>query len=76
MSKTPDERSIMTYVSEYYLVMSQHQQEQDPVVAEELPDARADERQTGRTAIGPSDDRQRPYQKGERRPSGPPAPSR
>ncbi|KAG0271382.1 actinin alpha 2 [Linnemannia exigua] len=34
--ETPDERSIMTYVSEYYLVMSKHQQEQDPVVAEEL----------------------------------------
>jgi hypothetical protein len=39
-------------------------------------DARADERRTGRTAIGPSDDRQRPYQKGERRPSAPPAPGR
>ncbi|KAF9312774.1 actinin alpha 2, partial [Linnemannia elongata] len=34
--ETPDERSIMTYVSEYYLIMSKHQQEQDPVVAEEL----------------------------------------
>lgn len=34
--ETPDERSIMTYVSEYYLVMSRHQQEQDPVIAEEL----------------------------------------
>ncbi|KAF9924499.1 actinin alpha 2 [Linnemannia zychae] len=33
--ETPDERSIMTYVSEYYLVMSKLQQEQDPVVAEE-----------------------------------------
>jgi conjugative relaxase-like TrwC/TraI family protein len=39
-------------------------------------DARADERQTGRTAPSPSDDRQRPYQKGERRPSGPSAPGR
>ncbi|KAF9960235.1 hypothetical protein BGZ72_007626 [Mortierella alpina] len=34
--ETPDERSIMTYVSEYYLVMSKHQQEQDPAQAEEL----------------------------------------
>ncbi|KAF9195171.1 Alpha-actinin-1 [Haplosporangium sp. Z 767] len=34
--ETPDERAIMTYVSEYYLVMSKHQQEQDPAVAEEL----------------------------------------
>ncbi|KAG0212217.1 actinin alpha 2 [Mortierella sp. NVP41] len=34
--ETPDERSVMTYISEYYLVMSKHQKEQDPVVAEEL----------------------------------------
>ena len=39
-------------------------------------DARADERQAGRTALSPGDDRQRPYQRPERRPSGPPAPSR
>ena len=39
-------------------------------------DARADERQAGRTALSPSDDRQRPYQKPERRPSGPSAPGR
>jgi hypothetical protein len=39
-------------------------------------DARADERQAGRTALNPGDDRQRPYQRPERRPSRPPAPSR
>jgi hypothetical protein len=39
-------------------------------------DARADERQAGRTALSPGDDRQRPYQRPERRPSRPPAPSR
>jgi conjugative relaxase-like TrwC/TraI family protein len=39
-------------------------------------DARADERQAGRTALSRGDDRQRLYQKGERRPSRPPAPSR
>ena len=38
--------------------------------------ARADERQAGRTAPSPGDDRQRPYQRPERRPSRPPAPSR
>ncbi len=38
--------------------------------------ATADERQAGRTPHRPSDDRRRPYQKGERRPSGPSAPSR
>jgi hypothetical protein len=39
-------------------------------------DARADERQVGRTALSPSGHRQRPYQRGERRPSGPSAPGR
>jgi hypothetical protein len=39
-------------------------------------DARADERQAGRTALSPSGHRQRPYQRGERRPSGPSAPGR
>jgi hypothetical protein len=39
-------------------------------------DARADERQTGRTALSPSGDRQRRYQTPERRPSGPSAPGR
>ncbi|KAG0060541.1 actinin alpha 2, partial [Linnemannia elongata] len=34
--ETPDERSIMTYVSEYYSVMSKAQSEQDPALAEEL----------------------------------------
>ncbi|KAF9149269.1 actinin alpha 2 [Linnemannia schmuckeri] len=34
--ETPDERSIMTYVSEYYNVMSKAQSEQDPALAEEL----------------------------------------
>ena len=28
--ETPDERSIMIFISEYYLVMSKHQREQDP----------------------------------------------
>ncbi|KAF9918328.1 hypothetical protein BX616_009343 [Lobosporangium transversale] len=32
--ETPDERSLMTYVSEYYLVMAKHQQQQDPALAE------------------------------------------
>jgi conjugative relaxase-like TrwC/TraI family protein len=39
-------------------------------------DARVDGRQAGRIAHNPSDDRQRPYQKRERRPSGPSAPGR
>jgi hypothetical protein len=39
-------------------------------------DPRADERQAAHTALSPSGDRQRLYQKGERRPSGPSAPSR
>ena len=39
-------------------------------------DARADERQAARIAFSPSDDTQRPYQKPERRPSGPSGPSR
>jgi hypothetical protein len=40
-------------------------------------DATADERQTGRTALNRSySDRQRPYRKPERRPSGPSAPRR
>ncbi|HVD80401.1 MAG TPA: MobF family relaxase [Propionibacteriaceae bacterium] len=39
-------------------------------------DVRADERQASRTALSPSDDTQRSYQKPERRPSGPSAPSR
>ncbi|KAF8943388.1 actinin alpha 2 [Haplosporangium gracile] len=34
--ETPDERSIMTYVSEYYNVMSKAQSEQDSALAEEL----------------------------------------
>ncbi|KAI1318587.1 actinin alpha 2 [Mortierella claussenii] len=34
--ETPDERSIMTYVSEYYIVMSKHQMEQDPAAAADL----------------------------------------
>ena len=38
-------------------------------------DARADERQAGRTALSPSGHRQRPYQRGERRPSGRPRPA-
>jgi hypothetical protein len=39
-------------------------------------DARAGKPHAGRTALSPRDVRQRPYQKGERRPSGPSAPSR
>ncbi len=39
-------------------------------------DARTDERQARLIALSRSNDRQRPYQKGERRPSGPSAPSR
>ena len=39
-------------------------------------DARADERQAERTALSSYHDRQRPYQKPERRPSGPSAPRR
>jgi hypothetical protein len=39
-------------------------------------DARVDERQAGRTALSPGNNRQRPYQRPERRPSMPPAPSR
>ncbi|KAF9437701.1 actinin alpha 2 [Entomortierella beljakovae] len=34
--ETPDERSVMTYVSEYYLIMSKHQQAQAPEIIEEL----------------------------------------
>jgi hypothetical protein len=39
-------------------------------------DARADKRQAPLTALSPSDDRQRPHQKPEQRPSGPSAPGR
>jgi hypothetical protein len=39
-------------------------------------DPSADERQARLTALRPSDDRQRPRQKPERRPSGPSAPGR
>ena len=39
-------------------------------------DARVVERQAGRTALSPSDDRRRRYQKPERRPSGPSGPGR
>jgi conjugative relaxase-like TrwC/TraI family protein len=39
-------------------------------------DARTNKRQAGRTALNRSDDRQRPYQKPKRRPSGPAAPRR
>jgi hypothetical protein len=39
-------------------------------------DARADKPHAGRTALSPSDVRQRPHQKPERRPSGPSAPGR
>jgi AAA domain len=38
--------------------------------------ARADKPHAGRTALSPRDDRQRPYQTPERRPSGPSAPRR
>ncbi|KFH70178.1 hypothetical protein MVEG_04980 [Podila verticillata NRRL 6337] len=38
--ETPDERSIMTYVSEYYLVMSKHQHELAPEIAAELQTSR------------------------------------
>ncbi|KAF9201530.1 Spectrin beta chain, non-erythrocytic 5 [Haplosporangium sp. Z 27] len=33
---TPDERSILTYITEYYIIMSKHQMEQDPALAAEL----------------------------------------
>ena len=39
-------------------------------------DTRPDKRHARRTALSPSDDRQRPHQKPERRPSGPAAPGR
>jgi hypothetical protein len=39
-------------------------------------DARADKRQAAPTALSPRDDRQRPHQKHEQRPSGPSAPGR
>ena len=39
-------------------------------------DARADKPHAGRTALSPRDDRQRPYQQPERRPSRPSAPGR
>jgi conjugative relaxase-like TrwC/TraI family protein len=44
--------------------------------ADSSGNARADERQAERTAPSSYDDRQRPYQRLERRPSGPPAPRR
>ena len=34
--EAPDERSVMTYVSEYYIIMSDHQMKQDSALAEEL----------------------------------------
>jgi hypothetical protein len=39
-------------------------------------DARADKRQAAPAALSPRDDRQRPHQKHEQRPSGPSAPGR
>ncbi len=39
-------------------------------------DAKTDERQAGRTAPSPTDDKQRPYEKPKRRPGGPSAPGR
>ncbi|KAF9580121.1 hypothetical protein BGW38_003356, partial [Lunasporangiospora selenospora] len=38
--ETPDERSIMAYVSEYYLVMSKYQHEEDPAQAAQRRDLR------------------------------------
>ncbi|KAF9433897.1 actinin alpha 2 [Entomortierella beljakovae] len=34
--ETPDERSIMTYISEYFIIMSKHQLEQDPAIAAQM----------------------------------------
>ncbi|KAG0317436.1 actinin alpha 2 [Dissophora globulifera] len=53
--ETPDERSVMTYVSEYYLVMSKHQQEQDPDIAEEQHTLRVQAKQ-GRVEIAGEDE--------------------
>ncbi|KAF9109174.1 Spectrin beta chain, non-erythrocytic 5 [Mortierella sp. AM989] len=34
--ETPDERSILTYITEYYIVMTKHQMEQDPALIADL----------------------------------------
>ncbi|KAF9907664.1 actinin alpha 2 [Linnemannia zychae] len=56
--ETPDERSIMTYVSEYYNVMSKAQSEQDPVLAEEMR-ARRRQAKEERLALAGEDEQAR-----------------
>ncbi|KAG0047175.1 actinin alpha 2 [Gryganskiella cystojenkinii] len=50
--ETPDERSIMTYVSEYYLVMSKHEREQDPALTEQQHALRAQAKEQRQTVAG------------------------
>ncbi|GJJ69657.1 hypothetical protein EMPS_02005 [Entomortierella parvispora] len=50
--ETPDERSIMTYVSEYYLVMSKHEQEQDPATTEQQHTQRVQAKKERQTVAG------------------------
>ncbi len=55
----------------------QHRLDRDIARATDSPaDAKADDRQARRTALSSYDDRQRPYQQPEPRPSGPSAPGR
>ncbi|KAF9126035.1 actinin alpha 2 [Mortierella sp. 14UC] len=56
--ETPDERSIMTYVSEYYNVMSKAQSEQDPALAEEMR-ARRRQAKDERLALAGEDEQAR-----------------
>ncbi|KAG0275635.1 Alpha-actinin-1 [Linnemannia exigua] len=56
--ETPDERSIMTYVSEYYNVMSKTQSEQDPALAEEMR-ARRRQAKDERLALAGEDEQAR-----------------
>ncbi|KAF9901009.1 actinin alpha 2, partial [Lobosporangium transversale] len=58
--ETPDERSVMTYVTEYYIVMSKHQMEQDPAVAAELHRLRL-QAKDGRLALAGEDEQARRF---------------
>ncbi|KAG0047265.1 actinin alpha 2 [Gryganskiella cystojenkinii] len=56
--ETPDERSIMIFISEYYLVMSKHQRDQDPEAAEAQRRLRI-QAKDGRLALAGEDEQAR-----------------
>ncbi|KAG0264888.1 actinin alpha 2 [Actinomortierella ambigua] len=67
--ETPDERSIMTYVAEYYTVMSKHQLEQDPEQAANLRALRLTAKNERLTLAGEDEEaaRRRQLEEEERR---------